>query len=177
MPKIECERKGENTGFSRVLTGSGKQQDPIGLKKDIIEFLVKSKLASSEDCVARMSKSQLAFSLLLSLFLVRFAIGCVSQTERVGNRPYGPPPYDESVWDEIKREFGWEQSSSEEPFYKGTARGIKETVSRWFEEEEDLSGKGYNRDATRRQYEIRRQHAIRRVRQQDTLQGRITIQQ
>lgn len=127
--------------------------------------------------MARMLKSKLAFSLLLSLFLIRFGTGCVSQTERVGNRPYAPYPKDESVWEEVQREFGWEQSSSGEPFYKSTAQGIKETVSGWFEEEEDMSGTGYNWDAARRQYEIRRQHAIQRVRQQNMLEGRIEVGQ
>ena len=104
-------------------------------------------------------------------------MGCVTHTERVGNRSYSTYPKDETVWEEIQREFGWEQSSSGEPVYKSTTRGITETVAGWFEEEEDTSGKGYDWDAARRQYEIRRQHAIQRVRQQNTLEGRIHIQQ
>ncbi len=123
----------------------------------------------------RLSKSTL--SLFLSLFLIQFGTGCVTQTERVANRPYAAYPKDETVWEEVQREFGWEESSSGEPFYKSTARGIKETVSGWFEEEEDTSGKGYDWNDARRQYEIRRQHAIQRVRQQNTLEGRIEIQQ
>ena len=70
----------------------------------------------------RVCKSRLVFSLLLSLFLIRFAPGCVSQTERVGNRPYAPHPKDESVWEEIQREFGWEQSSYGEPDNNTTIR-------------------------------------------------------
>ncbi len=124
-----------------------------------------------------MSKSKVAVCLLVTIVFMPFGTGCVTQTERVAYRPYVPPPKDESVWEEIQREFGWEQSSSGEPFYKGTARGIQETVSGWFSEEEDTSGKGYDWDEARRQYEIRRQHAIQRVRQQNTLEGRIEIRQ
>jgi hypothetical protein len=127
--------------------------------------------------MVRTSKSKLAFSFFLSLFFISFGTGCVIQTERVGNRPYAAHPKGESVWEEIQREFGWEQSSSGEPFYKSTAGGIKETVAGWFEEEKDTSGKGYDWDDARRQYEIRRRHAIQRVRQQDTLEGRIKVQQ
>jgi hypothetical protein len=124
-----------------------------------------------------ISKSSLAVYVLVTLVFMLFGTGCVTQTERVAYRPYAPPPKDESVWEEIQREFGWEQSSSGEPLYKRTTRGIKEIVAGWFSEEEDTSGKGYDWDESRRQYEIRRQHAIQRVRQQNTLEGRIEIRQ
>ena len=124
-----------------------------------------------------ISKSSLAVCVLVTLVFMLFGTGCVTQTERVAYRPYASPPKDESVWEEIQREFGWERSSSGEPLYKRTTRGIKEIVAGWFSAEEDTSGKGYDWDAARRQYEIRRQHAIQRVRQQDTLEGRIKIQQ
>jgi hypothetical protein len=124
-----------------------------------------------------ISKSSLAVCVLVTLVFMLFGTGCVTQTERVAYRPYAPPPKDESVWEEIQREFGWEQSSSGEPLYKRTTRGIKEIVAGWFSEEEDTSGKGYDWDEARRQYEIRRQHAIQRVRQQNTLEGRIEIRQ
>lgn len=124
-----------------------------------------------------MSKSSLAVCVLVTSVFMLLGTGCVTQTEQIGYRPYMPPPKDESIWEEIQREFGWEQSSSGEPLYKRTTRGIKETVSGWFSEEEDPSDKGYDWDEARRQYEIRRQQAIQRVRQQNTLEGRIEIRQ
>lgn len=103
---------------------------------------------------------------------------CTTQTERLPYRPYAVSKQDESVWQEIRREFGWQASQpSEEPFYKRTARSIHKTVSGWFSEEEGPSGKGHDWDEARLQYEIRRQQAIQRVRQTNAIERRIELQQ
>src|SRR6059036_2703065 len=44
-------------------------------------------------------------ALMLSIVL---GAGCVTQTERVPYRPYGPPE-DEGVMAELRREFGWQK--------------------------------------------------------------------
>src|SRR6266498_1562023 len=62
---------------------------------------------------------------------------CVTQTERVGYYPH-TRPQDESVWDEVRREFGWKKTPSSvatEPFYRRATRGVTETISGWFHEE------------------------------------------
>src|SRR5689334_20604907 len=65
--------------------------------------------------------------------------GCVTQTERIPYHRYFDPPENESVMDEIRREFGWQKPPPwvhEEPFYTRAARGVKETVSGWFHKSE-----------------------------------------
>ena len=114
-------------------------------------------------------------SLLLALALVFLPCACVTQTERLSQRPYAPPAREDSVWEELRAGFG--RDSSRQAFYSRAARGIQESVAAWFDNEEERADKAAQRDAARRQYEIERQQAIRRVRQQDTLAGRIEVRQ
>ena len=68
-------------------------------------------------------------------------LGCVTETERVPYRYYDPYQ-DESVLDELKREFGWRKNAQgkiEAP-YTRAARSVKETVSGWFSDEETTAG-------------------------------------
>ena len=124
------------------------------------------------------SKYFFQYFFIICCSIALLGTSCATQTERIPYRPYAVSQRDESVWQEIRREFGWESlQPSGEPFYKRTARGIQETVSGWFSEEEDTSGKGYDWDEARRQYEIRRQEAIQRVRQTDAIERRIEIRQ
>ena len=66
-------------------------------------------------------------ALMLSIVL---GAGCVTQTERVPYRPYGPPE-DEGVMAELRREFGWQKppNGSSEPFYKRAARTVSRAYS------------------------------------------------
>jgi len=101
--------------------------------------------------------------------------GCVTRTERVGYYPHTRPE-DESVWDELRREFGWQkkpQTGPGEPFYTRAAREVKATVSGWFHKEDDTRSDA-QKDAQKleeshRQFEQERQEAFRRLREQ---QGR-----
>src|SRR5262245_37660585 len=68
-------------------------------------------------------------------------LGCVTETERLPYRRYYDPQQDETVLDELKREFGWRkntQGKMEAP-YTRAARSVKETVSGWFSDEEETS--------------------------------------
>ena len=113
--------------------------------------------------------------LFLALSLVLLLCACVTQTERLGQRSYAPPATEDSVWEELRAGFG--RDSSGQAFYTRTARGIKESVTAWFNPEEDHADRADEQEEARRQYEIERQQAIRRVRQQDTLTGRIEVRQ
>ena len=113
--------------------------------------------------------------LFLALSLVLLLCACVTQTERLGQRPYAPPATEDSVWEELRAGFG--RDSSGQAFYTRAARDIKESVTAWFDDAEDNADRAAEREEARRQYEIERQQAIRRVRQQDTLTGRIEVHQ
>jgi hypothetical protein len=110
--------------------------------------------------------------LTVLLLAVLCLSACVTRTERVGYYPHAQPE-DEGVWDELRREFGWQkkpQTVSGEPFYTRAARGVKATVSGWFHTEEDTRTDA-QRDAqklekSRRQFEQERQEAFRRLREQ-----------
>jgi uncharacterized membrane protein len=68
-------------------------------------------------------------------------VGCVTQTERLPYRRGQLPP-EEGILDEIKREIGWQSSSSSnEPFYKRAFLGMKNTVSGWLKEEDEFPSK------------------------------------
>ena len=109
-----------------------------------------------------------------SLFLIFcfecvLCLGCVTRTERIS--PYERAPKDESVWDEIRREFGGRDSgpptreTSSEPFYKRAARGVKETVSGWFHDDSvHLSEQEIAAD--RRHFEQKRTQALEQLREQ-----------
>ncbi len=99
--------------------------------------------------------------LLFSLF---FGFGCVTQTEKLPYRRYTPPPQDESILEELRREFGWQPSTHHDPFYNRAARSVKRTVSGWFTQQEDpqVSLKE-KQEQTRRQFEQEQQEAFRRL--------------
>jgi hypothetical protein len=71
--------------------------------------------------------------------------GCVSQSERLAYRPH-LVQQDEGVWDEVKREFGWQTSSKtkkkrknqQESLYSKMTRRAKE----WFQNKEPPYGDG-----------------------------------
>ncbi len=111
----------------------------------------------------------LAVLLLATLYLS----ACVTRTERVGYYPHTRPE-DESVWDELRREFGWQktpQPASGEPFYQRAARGVTETVSGWFHKEEAAAPADTQKlEESRRQFEQRRQEAFRRLRERQEQQ-------
>lgn len=75
---------------------------------------------------------------VLQLGVLVFLPGCVTETERMSPRSYYDPYADESVLDELKREFGWRKNKRgviEAP-YTRAARSVNETVSEWFSDEE-----------------------------------------
>ena len=122
---------------------------------------------------------------LVVLLLAGFCISaCVTQTERVGYYPHTRPE-DESGWDELRREFGWQktpQPAASEPFYQRAARGVTETVSGWFHREEATAHTQKREDLHRpsedarkleeshRQFEQERQEAFRRFRERQEQQ-------
>lgn len=111
---------------------------------------------------------QILIVLLLSVF---FASSCVTQTERLPYRRYAPPPEDEGIIEELRREFGWQSSPSPygsggDPFYKRAAQGVKKTVSGWFQREEVPGAMTQEeRERARREFEQERHEALRRLRE------------
>jgi len=111
---------------------------------------------------------------------------CVTQTERVGYYPHTRQE-DESVWDEVRREFGWKKPPSRmtgEPSSQRAPRGVIATISGWFhgedasradaqkklEEAHSQSSEDARKLAeSRRQFEQERQEAFRRLREQQGL--------
>jgi hypothetical protein len=80
--------------------------------------------------------------LLIQLGVLFFLLGCVTETERMPYRRYYDPYQDESVLDELKREFGWRKNTqgvTEAP-YTRAARSVKEGVADWFSDEETTKG-------------------------------------
>lgn len=110
--------------------------------------------------------------MLCILFLMgnTLLLGCVTQTERI--YPHERIPKDESVWDEVRREFGWRKNETApvtqepvEPFYKRAARSVKEILSGWLPE----SATQLSADeiaANRRRFERKREEALQRLREQ-----------
>ncbi len=106
---------------------------------------------------------------------------CVTQTERVGYYPHARPE-EESVWGELRREFGWQkkpQTVSDEPFYQRATRGVMKTISGWFHKEDTAPADAQRREEphnqsedtrrleeSRRQFELKRQEALRHLREQ-----------
>ncbi|MBM4257589.1 MAG: hypothetical protein FJ147_17060 [Deltaproteobacteria bacterium] len=105
-----------------------------------------------------------------SLLFAVFFTGCVTQTERIPYHRYYDPPENESVLDELRREFGWQKPSPwvrEEPFFTRAARGMKETVSGWFPKDESphtLPGQLQ----TMKEFQKAQQEAIQRLQQRNT---------
>jgi hypothetical protein len=104
--------------------------------------------------------------------LIQFAVlvlflGCVTETERMPSHRYYDPQQDESVLDELKREFGWRKNTqgvTEAP-YTRAARSVKETVGGWFSDEETAKGTpGWKRSL--QQLKQAQTEAIRRSQEQ-----------
>jgi len=102
------------------------------------------------------------------------ASGCVTRFERFS--PHERIPKDESVWDELRREFGWKKqekiyksTESSEPFYKKTIQGVATTVSGWFSDddkrlsEEEIA-------ANRLRFDRKRAEALQKLREQQDLE-------
>jgi hypothetical protein len=112
-------------------------------------------------------------SFAMTTLCVMLESGCVTRTERI--YPYERAPKDESVWEELQREFGWQKrdtthrsTESPEPFYKRAAQGVAETVSGWFSDNDDrLSEQEIAAD--RRRFNRKREEALQRLREQQEL--------
>jgi hypothetical protein len=112
-------------------------------------------------------------SLVMTTLYVALGSGCVTRTERI--YPYERIPKDESVWEELRREFGWQKhdtahraTESTEPFYKRAARGMAETMSGWFSDNDDrLSEQEIAAD--RQRFNRKREEALQRLREQQEL--------
>jgi len=114
---------------------------------------------------------------------------CVTRTERVAYNPYLQPE-EESVWDELRHEFGWQKTpqnnASGEPFYRRAARSVTKPFSGWFHEKDvapvgeqqpeerhyqsedarQLSEDVRKLQESRRQFQQKREEAFRRLREQ-----------
>jgi hypothetical protein len=107
----------------------------------------------------------------IALLGVWFVSGCVTRTERV--YPHEQPPWDESVWDEIRREFGWrdddEHTSTETPstpLHQRVVQGVKG----WFgDDPAQFSEEAL--EADRRRFERKRAQALEQLRDQQELDG------
>lgn len=101
-------------------------------------------------------------------------VGCVTQTERIHHHRYYDPPENESVLDEIKREFGWQKPPpwiTEEPLYKRAARGVKDALTGWLPKDESktaLTGEFQSVEEFRRA----QKEAIDRLQQQQSEESR-----
>lgn len=76
------------------------------------------------------------------------------------------------MWEELRRELGWQtrggaQRSTEptEPFYKRTMQGIAKTVSGWFSDENDRVSE-QEIAADRRRFNHKREEALQRLQEQ-----------
>lgn len=108
-------------------------------------------------------------------------LGCVTETERMPYRQYyGPYQKEESVLDELKREFGWRKNTRgivEAP-YTRAARSVKESVSEWFSDEE-MEGRTPEGQPSLRQLKQEQLEAIRRsqeLQEQDQIEQGILEQ-
>ena len=104
------------------------------------------------------------------LLLSVLTIGCVTQTERIPYHRYYDAPENESVLDELRREFGWQKPPPwvrEEPLYKRAARGIKKTVTGWFQRDES-TGLLPGGPQTVQEFQRAQNEAIQRLQQQNT---------
>jgi len=116
-------------------------------------------------------RTPLFFLPLLFSFLL--GSGCVTRTERI--YPYQRIPEDESVWEEVQREFGWQKKEPSykntehtEPFYKRAIHGVTTTMSGWFsEEKEHLTEEEIA--ANRQRFDRKRKESLQRLREQQEL--------
>ncbi len=106
---------------------------------------------------------------VIMLLLSGFCLSsCVTRTERLPYRRYAPPPENESILDELRREFGWQPSSDGQgaPFYKRAAQGITSTVSGWLRSDDAPAAMTQEeREHLRQEFEQQRQEALRRLRE------------
>ncbi len=117
------------------------------------------------------SKCSVFFLAVIMIHLALVSTGCVTQTERVS--PYEQEK-DESVWEELRREFGWQSKTpppplgqATEPFYSRAGRAITETGSVWFADEEmHVSEKDLAVDRAR--FERKRAEGLSLLRMQQT---------
>ncbi|MBI3247935.1 MAG: hypothetical protein HYZ50_15635 [Deltaproteobacteria bacterium] len=106
--------------------------------------------------------------------LLLFMAGCVTQTERIS--PHERIPQDESVWEELRREFGWGKTqtsrtteASTEPFYQRAAQGVKATLTEWFRDDPaPIDSKAI--EADRRRFDLKREAALQRLQTQEDLE-------
>jgi hypothetical protein len=106
----------------------------------------------------------------IASLLIVLTVGCVTQTERISYHRYYDPPENESVLDELRREFGWQKPPpwvKEEPFYTRAARGVKETVTGWFRNDEPTGSFPHGLQ-TMQDFQRAQQDAIQRLQQRNT---------
>lgn len=122
-----------------------------------------------------MLKQRIALARTLSICgLLLFMAGCVTQTQRIS--PHERVPPDESVWEEIRREFGWEKSQASRmtetptaPFYQRAAQGVKATVAEWLRDEPTpVDSKAI--EADRRRFNLKREAALQQLQAQEDLE-------
>jgi hypothetical protein len=109
------------------------------------------------------------FWLLIIALTICFVSGCVTYTEHV--YPQESIPQDESLWDEIRREFSWrknETSSSPKESQTSLYQEMKETVSGWFDNHAEQPDTR-EIEADRRRFERQRQGALRQLQEQQQL--------
>lgn len=105
------------------------------------------------------------------LLLGVLSVGCVTHTEKISYHRYYDPPENESVLDELRREFGWQKPPpwvQEESLYKRAARGVKETVTGWFESDEPPANPLLGGMRTTQEFQQAQKEAIERLEQQKT---------
>lgn len=104
----------------------------------------------------------------LLLFLL-LSTGCVTKTERLPYYRYSDPPRDESVLDELRREFGWQKTPSsmnQEPFYTRAVRSVKNTVSGWFQRDEEVPAGMQGGQQSFQQFKQEQEEAIHHLQEQ-----------
>jgi hypothetical protein len=107
------------------------------------------------------------------LLLGALTIGCVTQTERIPYHRYYDPPENESVLDELRREFGWQKPPPwvhEEPLYKRAAQGVKKTITGWLQRD-TATGQLPGGLQTVREFQQVQNEAIQRSKQKNMEEG------
>jgi len=97
--------------------------------------------------------------------------GCVTRKERI----YPYESGDESVWEEVQREFGLKKEEAirkaaqpAEPFYRRIAHGVATTMFGWFKERDNhLSAQEIIEN--RRRFNRKREAALQRLREHQEL--------
>ena len=100
------------------------------------------------------------------LLLFFLGVGCVTTTKKLPDYRYSNPPQDESVLDELRREFGWQKTPfgmNQEPFYTRAARDVKNIVSGWFQHDEGAAMGTPEGQPSFRQFKQEQEETIRRL--------------